>query len=63
MSEETSAARVALGRAGRRAGYHLLQALVETLKAVEAVIEELGDIRSDTGETDADQSRQRIEIE
>ena len=34
---EQSDAMQALGRAGRRAGYHLIQALIESLKAVEAV--------------------------
>lgn len=62
MSEEQSHRRVALGRAGRRAGYHMLQAMVETLKAIEAVIEELGDIRSENSETDG-QPKQRIVIE
>jgi hypothetical protein len=62
VSEEPSQTRAALGRAGRRAGYHMLQAMVETLKALEAVIEELGDIGSENGETDG-QPKQRIVIE
>lgn len=52
----------AVGRAGKRAAYHLLQALVEGLKAIEAVIEELGGIgeeRDDAGRPE----KQRIEIE
>lgn len=54
----------ALGRAGRRAVYHLLQAAVEGLKAVEAVIEEIGGIGDDVDQDDADKNaRQRIEIE
>jgi hypothetical protein len=52
----------AFGRAGRRAAYHLLQALVEGLKAVEAVIEEVGRI-GDDDETDNTATRTRIEIE
>ena len=49
----------ALSRAGRRVLYHLLRAGVEGLKAVEAVIEELGKVGEDEGEAD----RQRIEVE
>lgn len=52
----------AFARAGKRATYHLLQALVESLKAVEAVIEEMGTI----GESDSSDSmkfRKRIEVE
>ena len=41
MKEQSSAA-AAINRAGRRVVYHLLQAAVEGLKAVEAVIEEIG---------------------
>lgn len=54
----------ALSRAGRRAAYHLIQAAVEGLKAVEAVIEEIGGIadQSDDDGDDTD-SVQRIEIE
>lgn len=54
----------ALGRAGRRAVYHLLQAAVEGLKAVEAVIEEIGGIGDDVDQDETGTStRQRIEIE
>jgi hypothetical protein len=52
----------ALARASRRVVYHLMQAVVEGLKAVEAVIEEVGSI----GENDdhkAETTRTRIEIE
>jgi hypothetical protein len=59
---EQSEAVQAFGRAGRRAAYHLLQALVEGLKAVEAVIEEVGRI-GDDDETDNTATRTRIEIE
>jgi len=52
----------AFGRAGRRAVYHLLQALIEGLKAVEAVIEEVGRI-GDDDEVDDPETRTRIEIE
>lgn len=52
----------ALGRAGRRAVYHLLQALIEGLKAVEAVIEEVGRIGDDDA-ADKPDTRTRIEIE
>ncbi len=58
---EGAAPREAVSRAGKRAAYHLLQALVEGLKAVEAVIEELGGIGE---ERDAGRpEKQRIEIE
>jgi len=54
----------ALGRAGRRASIHLIQALVEGLKAVEAVIEEIGGIADQADHHDGDKSqKQRIEIE
>lgn len=52
----------ALSRAGKRAIYHLVQAAVEGLKAVEAVIEEVASI----GESPAEEnpsSRTRIEVE
>jgi hypothetical protein len=49
----------AMSRAGRRVLYHLLRAGVEGLKAVEAIIEELGKVGEDEGDTD----RQRIEVE
>lgn len=54
----------ALSRAGRRASIHLIQALVEGLKAVEAVIEEIGGIGDRADHHDDDENRrQRIEIE
>lgn len=39
-----SEAMIALKRAGTRAVFHLLRAGVESLKAVEAIIEELGKV-------------------
>ena len=42
--------------------YHLLQAAIEGLKAVEAVIDEMGSIGEPTDEDDAN-PRERIEIE
>ena len=61
---EQSATVAALSRAGRRAAYHMLQAAVEGLKAVEAIIEEIGGIGDDGDHHDGDESiRQRIEIE
>ncbi len=59
---EQSETVAAMGRAGRRAAYHLLQAAVEGLKAVEAVIEEIGGI-GDEKRQDEKPQRQRIEIE
>lgn len=52
----------ALGRAGRRAAFHLIQAAIEGLKAVEAVIEEVGSIGDPSDQDDAE-TRKRIEIE
>lgn len=60
---DTSPTVAAMGRAGRRAVYHLLQAGIEGLKAVEAVIEEIGAIGDEDGHHDQDFDRQRIEIE
>lgn len=63
MSEQ-SPTMVALSRAGRRVAFHMVQAAVEGLKAIEAVIEEIGAIGE---ESDQDESRsagrERIEIE
>jgi hypothetical protein len=53
----------AMGRASRRAVYHLLQAGIEGLKAVEAVIEEIGAIGDEDGHHDHDSGLQKIEIE
>jgi hypothetical protein len=54
----------ALSRAGRRAGYHLIQAVIEGLKAVEAVFEEMSRIGDkDEPETTAEGARTRIEVE
>jgi hypothetical protein len=52
----------ALSRAGKRALYHLVQAAVEGLKAVEAVIEEVGSI-GDRPEEETTTARTRIEVE
>jgi hypothetical protein len=59
---EQSEAMQALGRAGRRAGYHLIQAVIEGLKAVEAVFEEVSRIGDKAPETE-EPPRTRIEIE
>lgn len=53
----------ALGRAGRRAAYHLVQATIEGLKAVEAVIEEVGTIRDEEILADRTSRREKIEIQ
>jgi hypothetical protein len=52
-----------MGRAGRRAAYHLLQAVVEGLKAVEAVIEEIGGIGTEHDQNGDVSFSQKIEIE
>ena len=61
MKDQTDAMQ-ALSRAGRRVVYHLLQAAIEGLKAVEAVIEEVGNI-GDKDDQDNTTTRTRIEIE
>ncbi len=63
MSEEPSPTRVAMGRAGRRAAFHMVQALIEALKAVEAVFDEMGGIRTQGSEHEVENRKQRIEIE
>jgi len=61
---EQSPTVAALGRAGRRAAFHMIKAVIESLKAVEAVIEEIGGIGDEADHHDDDTSpRQRIEIE
>ena len=61
MKEQSEAVQ-ALARAGRRVVYHLLQAAVEGLKAVEAVIEEVGSI-GENEQDKAETKRTRIDIE
>ncbi len=61
--KEPSPAVQAMGRAGRRAVYHLLQAAVEGLKAIEAVIEEIGGIGDETDQNGEVSTSQKIEIE
>jgi len=54
----------ALGRAGRRVVFHMIQAGIEGLKAVEAVIEEIGALGDQGGGDDPESNgRERIEIE
>ena len=62
MKEQSEAVQ-ALGRAGRRAVYHLLQAVIEGLKAVEAVIEEVGNIGDKNDDDKPTSKRTRIDIE
>ncbi len=52
-----------LKRAGARAAYHLLKAGVESLKAVEAVLDELGKARREGPEPEQRPIRQRIDLE
>jgi hypothetical protein len=61
--KEQSDAMQAFGRAGRRAVYHLLQAVIEGLKAIEAVIEEVGSIGDKNDDDEQPSTRTRIEIE
>lgn len=54
----------ALARAGRRVAYHMIQAGIEGLKAIEAVIDEVGGIGDRADEDGAPKERrQRIEVE
>jgi len=63
MSEQSPTV-AALSRAGRRVAYHMIQAAIEGLKAIEAVIEEIGGIGDERDHHDADTGPpQRIEIE
>jgi hypothetical protein len=61
MTGESEAV-AALRRAGVRAVFHLLRAGVESLKAVEAIVEELGKVgrRPETG---SDEGPVRIDVE
>lgn len=61
--KEQSETMAAMGRAGRRAAFHLLQAAVESLKAVEAVMEEIGGIGDEKRDDGPVTKRERIEIE
>jgi hypothetical protein len=62
--DEPSPTVAALSRAGRRAAFHMIQAAIEGLKAVEAVIEEIGGIRGDADHhVGRKETRERIEIE
>ncbi|HEY7468039.1 MAG TPA: hypothetical protein VIC07_00730 [Acidimicrobiia bacterium] len=60
--KEQSEAMQAFGRAGRRVVYHLMQAAIEGLKAIEAVIEEVGSI-GDKNDEESETKKTRIEIE
>lgn len=63
MTDQPTPTLAAFSRAGRRAAFHLLQAVVEGLKAVEAVIDELGNIGDRDGNNGRPETRQRIDIE
>jgi hypothetical protein len=52
----------ALKRAGMRVAYHLLRAGVESLKALEAIVDELGKVGSESHDG-SDERPVRIEIE
>lgn len=57
----------AVKRAGSRVVYHMLRAGVESLKAVEALVDELGKVGKPEGESEGEQSessgRVRIELD
>ncbi|MEX1038516.1 MAG: hypothetical protein WDZ96_06655 [Acidimicrobiia bacterium] len=52
-----------LGRAGRRALIHMIQAAIEGVKAVEAVIDELGKMGENETERQSANGTERIEVE
>lgn len=52
-----------LGRAGRRALIHMIQAAIEGVKAVEAVIDELGKMGDNESRTQSSNGTERIEVE
>ena len=53
----------AVKRAGSRVVYHLLRAGVESLKAVEALVDELGKVGRQDDPPPPDQGRVRIEVD
>lgn len=61
--KEQSPAMAEAGRASRRAAYHLLQAVVESLKAIETVIEEIGAMSEESDQNGRDRTRQEIGVE
>lgn len=58
-----SEGRETLKRAGVRAAYHLMRAGVEGLKAIEAVLDELGTARRESADSEREPIRQRIDLE
>ena len=60
---ESSSTKAALTRAGRRAGIHLVQALIEALRAVEAVIDEIAGIADADHDEKAKVVRQKIDVQ
>ena len=53
----------ALNRAGKRALIHMIQAAIEGVKAVEAVIDELGNMGNDDDVEQSSTGAERIEVE
>jgi hypothetical protein len=53
----------ALNRAGKRALIHMIQAAIEGVKAVEAVIDELGKLGDDDDVEQSSTGAERIEVE
>ncbi len=50
-------------RAGKRALIHLIQAAIEGVKAVEAVIDEIANMRQNDEDSDRPGRTERIEVE
>ena len=53
----------AFNRAGKRALIHMIQAAIEGVKAVEAVIDELGNMGDDDDVEQSSTGAERIEVE
>lgn len=53
----------ALSRAGKRALIHMIQAAIEGVKAIEAVIDELGKMDNNDEEEQSSTAAERIEVE
>jgi hypothetical protein len=53
----------AFNRAGKRALIHMIQAAIEGVKAVEAVIDELGNMGNDDDVEQSSTGAERIEVE
>ena len=60
VRSETTAA---LRRAMRRAAFHLLRAALESVKAIEAVVDELASVGHDDSDNEDGETHRRVHIE